>query len=51
MKKYIILFSGNDNTELEVKVDSCLAQGWELQGGISYDSKRGVLIQAMIKNE
>ena len=40
---------GNTDSSLEQQVKSLLAEGWELQGGIGFDSYSGRCIQAMVK--
>jgi len=40
---------GNHDSRLEQQVKFLLAEGWELQGGIAFDSYSQRCIQAMVK--
>ena len=48
--KYIVLH-GFSTLHLEANVKAYLDDGWQLQGGVGYDTDQRLYIQAMIKGE
>jgi hypothetical protein len=48
MKQYMIVATDNRRA-LVALVESFIAQGWSLQGGVAYDSNRKEFLQAMVK--